>query len=398
MVCRRLADSGEVRIGLLWRTEWDPVGGSASIAETSKLRGMFAAFAALGIAAEPVVYSDDAVDVVRDQLLALDEVLVWVNPIEQGLDRSTLDPLLREAADAGVRVSAHPDVILKMGTKQVLADTQRMSWGAKTHVYRSVDELRRDLPGRLAAGAIVLKQHRGMGGNGVWKVEAAGAGELVVQHAVRDAQPERVTLDEFVRRCDGYFTGPGRMVEQPFQTRLEEGMIRVYLTHNRVVGFAHQYPRAFVPAPADDAPAQPKRFEPASAPEYQALKTQMETEWMPELQRILAIETDALPVIWDADFLRGSDDGYVLCEINVSSTFAFPEYAMPTVARAALASAAARQRLRDRDSNPNFRGQRREHQRRCSTEAICRGRFRTSSGSETQLGRYQVQYQVRSRA
>jgi hypothetical protein len=323
----------KVRIGLLWRAEWDPVDGSASVAEACKLHGMFAAFAALGIAAEPVVYSDETVDAVRDQLLSLDGVLVWVNPIEQGLDRSKLDPLLLEAAGVGVWVSAHPDVILKMGTKQVLADTQGMSWGTDTHVYRSADELREELPGRLGDGPVVLKQYRGMGGNGVWKVETAEGG-LLVQHAVRDAKPEHVTLDEFATRCEGYFAGPGRMVEQPFQNRLEEGMIRVYLTHDRVVGFTHQYPRAFLPA--GDGPP-PKRFEPASAPAYQELKAQMESEWMPELRRILGLETHDLPVIWDADFLRGSDGRSVLCEINVSSTFAFPEHAMPTVAEAALA-------------------------------------------------------------
>ena len=74
---------------------------------------------------------------VRDQLLGLDGVLVWVNPIEQGLDRSKLDPLLREVADAGVWVSAHPDVILKMATKQVLVDTKQMSWGTDTKLYRT---------------------------------------------------------------------------------------------------------------------------------------------------------------------------------------------------------------------------------------------------------------------
>ena len=47
-------------------------------------------------------------------------------------------------------------------------------------------------------------------------------------------------------------------------------------------------------------------------------------------------------MIWDADFLYGPKtesgaDTYVLCEINASSTFAFPEHAMPTVAAAALA-------------------------------------------------------------
>ena len=58
-----------------------------------------------------MIYSDGAIDAVREQLLGLDGVLVWVNPIEQGLDRSPLDPLLREVAEAGVWVSAHPDVI-----------------------------------------------------------------------------------------------------------------------------------------------------------------------------------------------------------------------------------------------------------------------------------------------
>ena len=54
-----------------------------------------------------------------------------------------------------------------------------------------------------------------------------------------------------------------------------------------------------------------------------------------------------LPVIWDIDFLYGpktaeGEDTYVLCEINASSTFAFPEFAMPEVARAALSQIEAR--------------------------------------------------------
>jgi hypothetical protein len=66
------------------------------------------------------------------------------------------------------------------------------------------------------------------------------------------------------------------------------------------------------------------------------------------MQSILDLETESLPVIWDADFLFGPKDGagkdtFVLCEINVSSTFAFPEFAMPTVAQAAI------ERIRARD-------------------------------------------------
>ena len=337
------------RVGLLWRQEWDPPGASGPRVETCKLRGVFAAFAALGVAAEPVVYADDRVEAVRSQLLALDGVLVWVNPIQDGLDRSRLDPLLRDVASAGVFVSAHPDVILRMGTKEVLVDTASMSWSAETRVYRTPAELRDRLPGRLAeaGGPLVLKQHRGMGGDGVWKVESSGAESVVAQHAVDGAAPERMTLAAFLSLCDGYFAGAGPVVEQPYQERLPEGMIRAYLTHDQIVGFTHQYPRGLMP-PGRDSRSTAKVFEPPDEPSYSALRARLEEEWVPELQRLLDLEPHDLPVIWDADFLYGPKDAtgadtFVLCEINVSSTFAFPEFAMPLVAQAAL------DRLRDRE-------------------------------------------------
>jgi hypothetical protein len=51
---------------------------------------------------------------------------------------------------------------------------------------------------------------------------------------------------------------------------------------------------------------------------------------------VLSLDVAQLPVIWDADFVRGDDGAYVLLEINCSSTFAFPEFAMPGVARATV--------------------------------------------------------------
>ena len=331
-----------MRVGLLWRAEWDPPQPGASVVESCKLREMFGAFAALGVDAAPVIYTDQTVGVVREQLLGLDGVLVWVNPIEQSLDRSTLDPLLREVGEAGVWVSAHPDVILRMATKEVLVDTASMSWAMETKLYRTAEELRSELPGRLfERGPLVLKQRRGMGGSGVWKVEAGGSASVRVQHATKESVPEQLPLEEFLTRCEPYFAGTGLMVEQPFQPRLGEGMIRAYMTHDQVVGFAHQYPRGLLP-PADAARAPTsKTFEPASTPAYSNLRTRLESAWLPEMKGLLGIDTYALPVIWDADFLYGpktaaGDDTYLLCEINASSTFAFPEFAMPTVAKAAV--------------------------------------------------------------
>jgi hypothetical protein len=222
-----------------------------------------------------------------------------------------------------------------MGTKQVLFDTQEMTWGTPTHVYRSADELRAGLLD--ADSAVVLKQYRGMGGDGVWKVERVDDETVEIQEAVPGAPVVRMPLDRCISRLDRYLEGEGRLVQQPYQRRLAEGMLRAYCSHDEVVGFALQYPRGLL-SPSIDQGSLPssKAFEAADTPAYADLREQMASEWIPELQRILGLSREQLPVIWDADFLRGPEREHVLCEINCSSTFAFPEVASPAVARAAL--------------------------------------------------------------
>src|SRR5262245_16022238 len=98
------------RVAILWRGD-EAVRRSAA-PEASRFKAVFAALANVGVDAEPVVYEDDVIDVVRARLAALDGVLVWVNPIHEGRSRANVDALLREVAARGVWVSAHPDVIL----------------------------------------------------------------------------------------------------------------------------------------------------------------------------------------------------------------------------------------------------------------------------------------------
>ncbi len=359
------------RIGVLWRGNRDAR--DSATAENNRLRPLFEALADLRVAAEPAVYSDEMADEVRDQLRQLDGVLVWVDPIVAGQDRSKLDALLRQVSSAGVWVSAHPDVILKMGTKEVLFRTRDLGWGADAHLYTTVQELREQLPARLAsAGPRILKQHRGNGGIGVWKVEliadasvasgvegappAPGADVTVrVQHArSRDSVTEDLRLSEFIDRCAAYFSGSGRMVDQPFQPRIAEGMIRCYMIQDELIGFAHQWPEGLTQEPAEGAvtaglsptnilglPSK-KTMYGASEPSFRALRTNVESDWVPAMQRLLEIDTNSLPVIWDADFLYGpkteaGEDTYVLCEINVSSVYPFPEGAVGRIAQAAVA-------------------------------------------------------------
>jgi hypothetical protein len=193
----------------------------------------------------------------------------------------------------------------------------------------------------------VLKQNRGNGGQGVWKVERLDSlrGEAAVRvlQARRGSVPEELTLADFMTRCEPYFGSDGCIVDQPFQSRLPEGMIRCYMGVDKVVGFGHQLIKALIPPPpegADSEAAQPgpRIMHPASAKPFQRLKHEMETLWTPQMVDILGLDPASLPIIWDADFLLGprdaaGEDTYVLCEINVSSVFAIPDQAPAEIAR-----------------------------------------------------------------
>ncbi len=337
------------RVAILWRGDEDAR--RTATPYNNRYCRIFEELIALGIDAQPAVYADERAGEVCEQLLACDGVLVWVDPIHEGRTRETLDPMLRDVASRGPWVSAHPDVILKMGVKEVLYRTRHLGWGADTHLYRTAGDLRTALPNGLESGARVIKQNRGNGGQGVWKVETVGrllgdASLVSVLHARRGSVPETLRLNEFLARCETYFAAGGCIIDQPFQPRLPDGMIRCYMGADKVVGFGHQLIKALIPPPAEgpDLPAAqpgPRIMHGPDAPAFQTLRAKMETEWTPQMTATLGIDAASLPIIWDADFLYGpraptGEDTYVLCEINVSSVFAIPDEAPAAIARLTL--------------------------------------------------------------
>jgi hypothetical protein len=326
------------RIAILWRG--DEAARRSATAESSRFKAVFAALADVGVDAEPVVYEDDVLDTVRAQLAAFDGVLVWVNPIHEGRNRANLDALLRELATRDVWVSAHPDVILKMGTKEVLHRTRTMSWGCDTALYRTAEAMRAELPARLAAGPRVIKRNRGNGGQGVWKVKtlAGPCNQPMVRvlDAANDAS-EELALDAFLERCVEYFED-GCVIDQPFQARLSEGVVRCYMAGDRCAGFGHQKVKVLVDVPAARAEAGPRLYTSNADPRFQRLRRLMADEWTPQLTSLLDIPRRDLPMIWDADFMLGppgvdGTDSYVLGEINVSSVFPIPDEASAEIAR-----------------------------------------------------------------
>jgi len=336
------------RVAVVWRG--DRQARAEATAGSSRLSAIFAALEDEGVAAEPCVWSEDLDEEVRDQLRSVDGVLVWVDPIATatGQRRDRLDALLRDVAAAGAFVSTHPDVTAKLGVKAVLFTTRDLGWGGDTWLYASHSDFTTGFPGRLTGGPRVLKQNRGNGGIGVWKVELRPDGNVLVQEARGGAQARTLTIAAFLAERAADFEDGGALVDQAFQPRHLDGMVRCYMSGDRVVGFGHQFVRAL--APPEAGPAGTRLYSGPQDPRFQGLRARMEQDWTPALMRRLKIPSEALPVIWDADFLLGprtpaGEDSYVLCEINVSSVFPVPEEAPAALAKMTRERLAARSRV-----------------------------------------------------
>ncbi|MVT50414.1 Cj0069 family protein [Bradyrhizobium yuanmingense] len=315
----------------------NPLASGNADPRNSRFADVFEALAALGIDAHPLNYDESFAEQVREQLLAVNGVLVWVNPIQDGRNRAGLDALLRDVAAHGVWVSAHPDVILKMGTKEVLYRTRSMGWGSDTALYRTAEAMRTELPTRLAAGPRVIKRNRGNGGQGVWKVEGLPTSSMIRVLDATKETPEELSLDDFLRRCAEYFEN-GSVIDQPFQPRLSEGVVRCYMAGDRCAGFGHHKVKALVDSPAARAEAGPRLYTSNADPRFQRLRRLMEDEWTPQMTVLLEIPRRDLPAIWDADFMLGpvqadGSDSYVLGEINVSSVHPYPSEAPAEIAQ-----------------------------------------------------------------
>lgn len=166
--------------------------------------------------------------------------------------------------------------------------------------------------------------------------EQGGDGLLRVQHAQRGSVPQRMELAVLQATLAPYFepAAGGHMIDQAWQPRLTEGMVRAYLVEDRVAGFGHQAVNALHP----DAPTPgPRLYHGPDLAGFQSLRQQLEASWVALLCERVGLPRERLPLLWDCDFMLGEPaaDGaerFVLCEINVSSVSPFPPSAiMPLV-------------------------------------------------------------------
>lgn len=311
--------------------------GSARNALTEeKYKKLAAHFKESDFNVDSVLYHDSISDKLAKELTKYAAILVWVNPVEQGYDRKILDALLSKLATQGCFVSAHPETILELGTKEILYKVKETEFGGDIKLYRSFDDFKRNFFSlKELTGIRILKPYRGNGGNGVFKIDVTSYknDKISVTHAKGGDEQTVLTIDEFFAAFEPYFTTNDMLIDQQWNQNIVNGMVRCYLTRAKVTGFGYQEVNAFYPK---KSPSQRYYFS-EDCGLFGDLKSIMENKWLPQLQEITGIKNERLPVIWDADFFinnintKDTSKKYSLCEINASSVSPFPESSIPYI-------------------------------------------------------------------
>ena len=183
------------KIAIVWRG--DAEARRHATPQNNRFHRVFEELAAIGIDAEPAVYAEDSWTKCASSSSPL---MACSSGSIRSTGQNTNDARcdVARCCARGTWVSAHPDVILKMGVKEVLHRTRHLGWGTDTHLYRTRGGFPRAFPSRLqSAGPRVLKQNRGNGGQGVWKVELHSQAGRRGQNRARVACAAR----EYARRA-----------------------------------------------------------------------------------------------------------------------------------------------------------------------------------------------------
>jgi hypothetical protein len=308
-----------------------------------KYKKLAAHFVEKGFDVNSVLYNDTIAGKLAKELPRYKAILVWVNPIEQQGDRKILDDLLMKLSAKGCFVSAHPDTILKMGTKEILYRIRETEFGGDIKLYHSFDDFKAQfLLSKDSTGIRILKQYRGNGGDGIFKIDTTNIknNKISITHAKIGDEEKMMTIDELFKLFESYFKTSSMFIDQKWNQNIVNGMVRCYLSGSKVTGFGYQEINALYPITGSNLvfkkPSQRFYFS-EDCGLFKDLKHIMENSWVSELQEITGITNEMLPVIWDADFFinkintENTSEKYSLCEINVSCVSPFPESAIPYI-------------------------------------------------------------------
>lgn len=237
---------------------------------------------------------------------------------------------LKALGNYGVIVHTHPDVMINLDFKDILAKLKDTKLGDKqTEFYHTYSEFVTRFPSLLEEyGIRVLKTNYGSTGEGVYLVSLKEDGSIVSTEAVNNDKYYYENMQEFLTAFEkkfeeesenaAYFKGKVGFVNCRYLPRICEGEVRVLLVNDKIISVVHKKP-------------QEGQF---SATLFSGAKYKYESPDEPKWKDVVKLTQKGLkdikpflhgqnyPILWTMDYIldydKDGNDVYVLSEINCS--------------------------------------------------------------------------------
>ena len=238
---------------------------------------------------------------------------------------------LKALGNSGVEVHTHPDVMINLDFKDILAKLKGTALGDDdTYFYHTYTDFVSKFPTDLDKfGIRVLKTNYGSTGEGVYLVSKKDDGSIFTVEAVNNEKFYYDDIDEFLHKFKvnfddvddenaAYFQGKAGFVGCRYLERISEGEIRVLLVNDKAISVVHKKP-------------QEGEF---SATLFSGAKYKYESPEDPKWAEVMKLTTSGLkdlkpylsgqnyPLLWTMDYIldfnKDGSDKYVLSEINCS--------------------------------------------------------------------------------
>lgn len=237
---------------------------------------------------------------------------------------------LKELGDFGIEVFTHPDVMINLDFKDILAKLKDTPLGEQsTHFYHTFEDFTQDFPPVLREETVrVLKTNYGSTGEGVYLVHFNEDQTVDCIEAVNNKKIAFSSIYDFLKFFEDkfedndknlvYFKGKTGFVSCKYLSRINEGEIRILLVKDRVVAVVNKVPKE-------------GEF---SATLFSGAKYEYEKPTLEKWRKIVEFTLDGLdfiepyckgksfPLLWTMDYILDYDDKmkdiYVLSEINCS--------------------------------------------------------------------------------
>lgn len=285
----------------------------------------------LSIQNEVVFYSSDKKDNLKEYLKQ--NAIYILSRINPGNLKEVDEyfQFLKEIADEGIGVFTHPDVMINLDFKDILAKLKDTPLGEKTtQFYHTFEEFAQSFPPILRSEKIrVLKTNYGSTGEGVYLVSFNEQDQTVkCVEAVDNTKVTFSSIYDFLKffetkfekdnKHEVYFKGKSGFVSCKYLFRISEGELRVLLVKDKAIAIVHKVP-------------QKGEF---SATLFSGAKYEYENPAQEKWRELVEFTLDGLdylepfckgksfPLLWTMDYILDIDekgkDIYVLSEINCS--------------------------------------------------------------------------------